>query len=129
MRIFSELGDVLGVLGVSWVHFGCSGGGLGTFLGVCASFGFHFGGSGVPLGLILGALGSPWAPFWTLWGSLGLHFGGSGDRMGAFGGPGGRPWPPKGPKANFFQFFPPILGHFGSSLEAKSDKKSDVIFD
>ena len=105
---------------VSWSPFWELWGLLGHLFGGLGRLRLHFGGSGGPLGLVLaplgplgsifGALGVPWAPFWGLSGSLGLHFGSSGGLMGAFGGPGGRPWPPKGPKANFFQFFPSYFG-------------------
>ena len=108
LRIFSELGDVLGVLGVAWVDFGCSGGGLGTFLGVWGVF-----------GSILGALGVLWAQFWVFWGSNGWLWGSLGPPLAA-----------QGAQSEIYLIFTlPFGRHFWSILEVKNDQKSDVFFD
>ena len=83
----------------------------------------HFGCSGSRLGTFLGALGVVWAPFWGLWGPLGSILEALGDPwlpLGVLGGALGRP---RGPKSNFPNFFPPILGsfwlHFGGKNRSK----------
>ena len=71
------------------------------------------------LGSILGAPGVPWAPFWELWGS-----------RGKFGGSLGAPLAAQGAQSQIVPLFSlPFWSHFGSILEAKTDQKSDAIFD
>ena len=96
---------------LSWgplgLHFGSLGGRLGTIFGSVGSSWDRFWGSGGALGFIFGALGL----LWCLWGSLGA------------------PLAAQGAQSQIFPLFPPSFwAHFGSILEVKIDKKSDVIF-
>ena len=102
--------------------------------------GLHFESSGGRLGTILVSLGVAWAPFWRFWAPPGIHFGGPGGPLGfILGALGllGRLWgslgAPLAAEEAQSQIFPlfslPFWGHFGSILEVKIDKKSDMFFD